>query len=169
MLYEVITEDARALRVLDATPVWLDFLDDQYGAPAALDDIAKQLAATLDAHPGFDVAAPAGLFHRDHLATNRAALAVLARGPRARRWLFYEDALYRRVDDLMAKRLADWRRQGWIARVAAPLAHARAGRAAKAEAVRAYASQVALFDAHALVDLHVSETYWRLQCETSSA
>ncbi|MET5115446.1 PIG-L family deacetylase, partial [Burkholderia pseudomallei] len=56
-------EDARALRMLVATPVWLDFLDDQYGAPAAPDDIAQQRAATLDAHPGVAVAAPAGLCH----------------------------------------------------------------------------------------------------------
>ncbi|KVN03195.1 MULTISPECIES: hypothetical protein [unclassified Burkholderia] len=56
-----------------------------------------------------------------------------------------------------------------VERPAAPIAGARASPPAQAETMRAYASQVALFAAHALVDLHAPETCRRLQCETMSA
>lgn len=104
-------EDRRALALLDARPVWLDFFDDQYGAPAATDEIAARLTDTLDAHPGYGVLAPAGLFHRDHLQVQQAALSVLhdlhAAGDTSRAWRFYEDAPYRRIDGLMSKRVSE--------------------------------------------------------------
>ncbi|KVC48462.1 GlcNAc-PI de-N-acetylase [Burkholderia pseudomultivorans] len=163
-------EDRRALALLDAHPVWLDFLDDQYGVPASATDIAARVADALDAHPDAGVLAPAGLFHRDHLQVQQAMLSLLRGRHGSRVWRFFEDVPYRRIDGLMARRVIDWRERGWIARpVAAPAGNRMDGGAAKAAAVKAYASQIALFEPHALVDLREPEAYWQLECETPSA
>ncbi|KVA06843.1 GlcNAc-PI de-N-acetylase [Burkholderia latens] len=166
-------EDRRALETLDARPLWLDFLDDQYGAPAASADIAARLADAIGAHPGFGVLAPAGLFHRDHLQVQQAVLPLLRASGRsddaARVWRFYEDIPYRRIEGLMAKRVAGWRAQGWIAYPdAAPSEsdNRTDGAAAKALAVEAYASQIALFEPDMRAELREPEAYWRLECDT---
>ena len=167
-------EDARALAMLDAQPVWLDFLDDQYGTRAPSTAIAARVADTIDAHPGFGVLAPAGLFHRDHIQVQQAVLTLLRENSRsgdaARVWRFYEDVPYRRIDGLMAKRVIDWREHGWIGHPVGPPAGNRTdGAAAKAAAVDAYASQIALFEPHMRADLREPETYWRLECDNVSA
>ncbi|MFP3504109.1 PIG-L deacetylase family protein [Burkholderia sp. SIMBA_062] len=169
-------EDRRALGMLGAQPVWLDFLDDQYGTPAASTAIAARVADTIDAHPGFGVLAPAGLFHRDHIQVQQAVLTLLRENSRsadaARVWRFYEDVPYRRIDGLMAKRVSDWREHGWIGHpVGAPAGNGNGsdGAAAKAVAVDAYASQIALFEPHMRADLREPETYWRLECDNVSA
>lgn len=155
-------EDRAALSALDAVPLWLDFLDDQYGERVEDEAIAAQLAAVIDAHPGHGVVAPAGLFHSDHERVHRAALSLWPRVPGARAWWCYEEAIYRRVDDLAERRRATWRDQGWHAeRVALP-AGEPAAREAKARAVRSYASQAALLDDGRLDDTAAPETYWRL-------
>ncbi|RQS14813.1 PIG-L deacetylase family protein [Burkholderia sp. Bp8998] len=166
-------EDRHALAILDARPVWLDFLDDQYGTPAASTAIAARLADTIDAHPGFGVLAPAGLFHRDHLRVQQAMLALLRAHARSgdvsRVWRFYEDVPYRRIDGLMARRVIGWREHGWIGHpVGAPAGSRTEGAAAKAAAVDAYASQIALFEPHMRADLREPETYWRLACGSLS-
>ncbi|CAG9248534.1 LmbE family protein [Burkholderia cepacia] len=168
-------EDGRALALLDAHPVWLDFLDDQYGVPAASTAIAASLAEAIDTHDGFGVLAPAGLFHRDHLQVQQAVLSLLPHNAdmpthASHVWRFYEDVPYRRIGGLMARRVIDWRERGWIAHpVGAPAgSHAR-GAAAKAAAVAAYASQVALFEPHMRADLQEPETYWRLACDVTFA
>ncbi|KVL28705.1 PIG-L family deacetylase [Burkholderia sp. MSMB1835] len=163
-------EDRRALALLDARPVWLDFLDDQYGMPTTATAIAARVAATIDAHPGFGVLAPAGLFHRDHLQVQEAMLSLLREADPARVWRFYEDVPYRRIDGLMARRLIGWRERGWIAHpVAPPAGRDATGAAAKAAAVDAYASQVTLFEPHMRAALHEPETIWRLECDVTSA
>jgi LmbE family N-acetylglucosaminyl deacetylase len=167
-------EDRRALDMLDARPLWLDFLDDQYGAPAATTAIAARLADTIDAYPGFGVLAPAGLFHRDHLQVQQAVLSLLREHERAggasRVWRFYEDVPYRRIEGLMARRVIGWRENGWIGHpVGAPAGNRTDGAAAKAAAVEAYASQIALFEGHMRTDLREPESYWRLECGSTSA
>ena len=167
-------EDRRALAMLGAQPVWLDFLDDQYGTQAASTAIAARVADTIDAYPGFGVLAPAGLFHRDHIQVQQAVLTLLrdnsSLGDATRVWRFYEDVPYRRIDGLMAKRVIDWRQHGWIGHPVGPPAGNRTdGAAAKASAVDAYASQIALFEPHMRADLREPETYWRLECDNVSA
>ncbi|CAG9255029.1 No significant database matches [Burkholderia diffusa] len=167
-------EDRRALETLDAQAVWLDFLDDQYGMPAASTAIAARVAAAIDAHPAFGVLAPAGLFHRDHLQVQQAMLTLLRddgrTGDASRVWRFYEDVPYRRIDGLMARRVIGWRERGWTGHpVGAPTGSRMDGSAAKAAAVDAYASQIALFEPHMRADLQEPETYWRLECDGSSA
>ncbi|RQS58676.1 PIG-L deacetylase family protein [Burkholderia sp. Bp8986] len=167
-------EDRHALALLDARPVWLDFLDDQYGTPAASAAIAARVADVIDAHPGFGVLAPAGLFHRDHLQVQQTVLALLRdhdrAGDAARVWRFYEDVPYRRIDGLMARRVTGWREHGWIGHpVGAPAGNGMDTAAAKAAAVAAYASQIALLEPHMRADLREPETYWRLECDGTSA
>jgi LmbE family N-acetylglucosaminyl deacetylase len=163
-------EDSRALALLDARPVWLDFFDDQYEMPAASTAIAAKLADAIDAHPGHRVLAPAGLFHHDHLQVQQAVLSLLRDDDASHTWRFYEDAPYRRIDGLMAKRVAGWREQGWIARPAELAVRDRAAaEAAKAAAVAAYASQVSLLEPHMQAALREPETYWRLECDRTCA
>jgi hypothetical protein len=70
----------------------------------------------------------------------------------------------------MAKRVIDWREHGWIGHpVGPPVGNRTDGAAAKAAAVDAYASQIALFEPHMRADLREPETYWRLECDNVSA
>ncbi|HHL4083318.1 PIG-L deacetylase family protein [Burkholderia sola] len=162
-------EDRRALALLDARPVWLDFLDDQYGIPTTSAAIAARVADVIDAQPGFGVLAPAGLFHRDHLQVQEAMLSLLRDDDASHVWRFYEDIPYRRIDGLMAGRVSGWRERGWLAHpVTAPAGSGSDGVAAKAAAVDAYASQVTLLEPHMRAALRESETIWRLECDVTS-
>jgi LmbE family N-acetylglucosaminyl deacetylase len=72
-------EDRRALRILGATPVWLDFCDDQYGRSPSCGRLSQALGeAVMTARPTA-VFIPLGLFHRDHMLTHEAALAAMRR------------------------------------------------------------------------------------------
>lgn len=158
-------EDRRALAVLRAQPRWLDFLDDQYDVPAPDAALFAQLRSLLNEYSDLGVIAPAGLFHRDHIRVQRAMLELRREQSDSRPWFFFEDALYRCKDGLFAQRLAHWRAQGWIAQPVALVDDSAADGSAlaKAEAARAYRSQVALFKPHTLADLERPESYWRLQ------
>jgi len=156
-------EDGHGLEQLDAQPLWLGFLDSQYGVPAEHGDIAAQLASTLQELPAATVAAPLGLFHSDHLLVQQAALALWRKSRQQRQWLFYEDALYRRLPGLVQQRLAAWRDQQLVA---TPMSlHFPELAARKAAAASAYASQLALFTAEQREDLRTPERYWQLQCD----
>ncbi|WP_323069574.1 PIG-L deacetylase family protein [Mycetohabitans endofungorum] len=158
-------EDRHALSILRAEPHWLDFLDDQYGCTVSDDALLDALRSLLDTHAQMGVLAPAGLFHRDHLRVQHAMLALLGEQSATRRWFFYEDALYRRKEGLMEQRLAHWKAQGWTAQPAALVDEdtTDGSALAKAKAVRAYRSQVALFRPDTLLDLERAECYWQLQ------
>jgi LmbE family N-acetylglucosaminyl deacetylase len=98
-------EDRAALEVLGARPVWLSFLDSQYGDSPAADAIVPVLeSALIDAEPA-TVCIPLGLFHSDHVLTHAAALRLLRRC-RPWRWLAYEEPMYRRVPGALDDRLA---------------------------------------------------------------
>ena len=97
-------EDAEALHHLGARPVWLDFLDAQYGDAPSAADVADALESALcEAEPA-TVCIPLGLFHSDHALAHAAALAVRVRHRRWR-WLAYEEPMYRRVPDALHARL----------------------------------------------------------------
>ncbi|KAG0287844.1 hypothetical protein BGZ97_006973, partial [Linnemannia gamsii] len=160
-------EDRRALNILGAQAVWLDFFDEQYDVPSTSNDIVARLATVLDTYPDADVVAPFGLAHNDHVLVQRAALKLFQREQGQRRWFFFEDALYRCVGHRVANRLSSWRAQGLQAQPVNLLGDASAGAEAKAEAVRAYSSQIALFKADMLTDLYAPESYWQLQCDTT--
>jgi GT2 family glycosyltransferase/LmbE family N-acetylglucosaminyl deacetylase len=133
-------EDAMALARVHATPVWLDYLDAQYGEPACMHDIAVDLERVVVDSGCATVLMPMGLFHSDHSLVHEAALLVMRRLPHLR-WLAYEEPSYRDVPRALDARLYRLGQQGITATPAEMPAHVEA-HALKAGAVEAYASQL---------------------------
>lgn len=156
-------EDARALGVLGARPRWLDLHDSQYGASPSMEEVAGHIAPLLAELPDAAVLFPLGLFHSDHRLASDAALRLLPDHP-ARLWVAYEDALYRRLGELAAARLAGLVRQGFVL---TPLAFVEGPGAADAKrrAVACYRSQLLALASPGrpgLADLDGEETWWRI-------
>ncbi len=107
-------EDAAALGVLDATPIWLDFVEHQYlerpdwvGPAATVDAI---VAVLRELEPTA-VMIPFGLANPDHDATHEAAL--LARGQlRGPTWFAYEELGYKHIPGMLAWRVSRLFRSG---------------------------------------------------------
>ncbi|RZT31367.1 PIG-L family deacetylase [Cupriavidus agavae] len=174
-------EDANSLAALGARPEWLDFLDGQYGKTYTPDQLLGGLARSAALHRGGTVAVPMGLFHSDHILVAAACLRMHAmaqamhathpvstmddsRGEPAPlpplQWIFYEDAIYRRLPGLVQRRLCAWLQQGLVA---TPVTFALARhQPAKARAVESYESQLPLFNAEQLADIAAPERYWAL-------
>lgn len=151
-------EDRGALAMLGATPVWLDFRDDQYGEPRTLTDIAASLAKVIERHVPGTIHVPLGLFHADHRRASDAALTLV--GGR-RRWLVYADAIYRHIPGAVEERIAQLERAGYAL---VPLdASARDASPRKRDAIACYRSQLrALAQRPALDDVYAPERYWSL-------
>ena len=103
-------EDRAAMEVLDARPVWLDFVDHQYLARAeraAPDEIAKSLGAVIDDVRPTAVFLPMGLANPDHVATHDAG-TLLALDPAVSgiTWFCYEDSGYKHIPGMLAWRIA---------------------------------------------------------------
>lgn len=194
-------EDARALAMLAAEPVWLDFLDGQYGKRYDPVDIAVRLGRLLAMQPHGTIVAPLGLFHSDHVLVNAACMLVReavhadapagaaaqaaaqaaahsaplaphkappddaggdhpVAAPPSVQWLFYEDAIYRRMPGMIQNRLMAWWQEGLLAApVTLPIAPFQTQ---KMRAIEAYESQLPLFNAEQLADLGAPERYWSL-------
>ncbi|GAA4323618.1 PIG-L family deacetylase [Pigmentiphaga soli] len=155
-------EDARAARVLDVEPVWLDLVDSQYGQPCAPADVAARLAPQLAGQRIDTVLIPLGLFHSDHALVHEGAL-LQRRVDRGRRWVAYEDALYRRMRGVVQSRVAELARRGIRATPWAAADDRAAQR--KQEAVRCYASQLRAFGEGGYDDTALPERYWLLDDE----
>ena len=105
-------EDRAALRVLEAHPCWLPFLDRQYASPPSAEEIRQALDAALACVDPEVVMLPLGLWHDDHRLTHDAAIP-LVRAHRHLAWVAYEDAIYRRFHDGgLEERLAGLRAAG---------------------------------------------------------
>ena len=156
-------EDRKALALLGARPLWLDFTDSQYGPAPSVDDIATVLRAVLRAFVGHRVLYPLGLFHSDHRLVHEASAAALTEHPNDQ-VLVYEDALYRALPRLLQARLAELLQRG-IAATPIPIAMKTdatdAGR--KTRAVSAYASQLRAFGPGGYADVEQPERCWRLE------
>ena len=98
-------EDRAALDILGATPVWLPFLDAQYGESPSVETIVPTLEAALTDAGAATVSIPLGLFHSDHVLAHAAGLRILRRR-RSWRWLAYEEPMYRRIPGAVDERLA---------------------------------------------------------------
>ncbi|HEX9820270.1 MAG TPA: PIG-L family deacetylase [Methylomirabilota bacterium] len=155
-------EDRRALSVLGARPRWLPFSDAQYGGPLAPAAVTPALAeAVLGCRPAV-VAIPLGLFHDDHKTTHAAARRLLGARPGVE-WLFYADAIYRRVGGAVDERLAELRAAGLAPRPVAPTA--RRHPALKRRAVACYRSQLRALASPGRpgwLDALEPEYYWRV-------
>lgn len=159
-------ENGKALRLLGAEAMLLDFLDDQYvagqsrAAPKA-ERIRSALAQALDAAAANTVVLPLGLFHSDNLLAADAALA-LAQAAEGRTWVAYEEALYRNKAGLLQGRLVHLYTQGIRATPVGFAASVNIHR--KATAVAAYTSQLTQLGLKkGEGDPAAPERYWLLQ------
>ena len=152
-------EDRRGLALLHAKPLWLDFLDSQYGQTPTAEEICATLQQALRDLAPDEVVIPLGLFHSDHLLVHDACDMAL-RVPPSVPLLVYEDVPYRSIDDLVSRRLAA------LAKVGASATQARLGaqghEALKARAVQAYASQLRGLGPRSRADIAAPERYWQL-------
>lgn len=150
-------EDGAALALLSAVPCWLDFLDSQYQQTPGRAALAAALHGVLARTVPDTVLLPAGLYHSDHVLAHAAMLALCRAQPR-RRWLMYEDALYRRGAGRLQGRLAALLADGWCA---TPLAAPVAEPGRKYAALACYRSQLRALG-HP-IDVVAAEGYWRLE------
>lgn len=155
-------EDRAALALLGATPIWLDFRDDQYGEPRTAQTIADTLASVIGPERAAAIHFPLGLFHRDHLRASDAC-AMLVDRVTARAFHVYEDALYRRITGAVDARRDALRERGLdLVRCTPSLACDAQSR--KREAVACYRSQLrALRTREAYGDLDAPEAHWRVR------
>ncbi|WP_427312649.1 PIG-L deacetylase family protein [Cupriavidus sp. H39] len=162
-------EDNHALTMLGAHAVWLEFWDSQYGRRYTPQQLADALHTVLLTQTEGVVVAPLGLFHSDHALVHDACrllmLATPAYGPAWSpppvQWLYYEDAIYRRMPGLLQQRLAQCRDSGLRATpLNLPVTQYLTQ---KSYALNAYQSQLQLFSEDKLCDLCAPERYWMLQ------
>ena len=157
-------EDAAALAVLDATPVWLDFVEHQYLPRAEWvgpDDTVDRLEAVLRELAPTAVLVPFGLANPDHAAAHEAGLRVRDRYD-APAWLCYEDTGYKHIPGMLAWRVAQLFRRGlWPTPVAVPV---DADDDRKRAALDCYRSQLLALEADWQVGpkLVAPEQVWRL-------
>jgi LmbE family N-acetylglucosaminyl deacetylase len=153
-------EDCRALALLAATPLWLDFVDAQYGPSPPIEKVADALGSVLDSLDADTVLFPLGLHDGDHELAHEACVLALRRRPRIEA-LAYEDAGYRRLHGCLQWRLATLAAAG----VAATPSRRACGIPGprKAAAVLAYASQLRAFGPGGWDDTLQPERYWRIE------
>ena len=167
-------EDADALGVLGATPLWLDFLESQFTVDDSIprsDEIAETLDSALRALDPTLVLLPFGLANPEHVVTHEAALAVRRRwvadaepGDGAA-WIAYEDIAYKQIPGLLAWRVSGLFRSAlWPTPTAMPIDPSPER---KREAMARYVSQVKGLDADwslwPRLDAPTPEQYWRLE------
>jgi LmbE family N-acetylglucosaminyl deacetylase len=155
-------EDARALSLLGAYALWLPFYDSQYNNPVSCSDVVRALSAVVETVVPQRLFAPLGLFHSDHRLTSEACLALRDKYP-GLAWYFYEDALYRRIPNLLLERLAHLRSRGIRARrvnLDLPATDH------KRPSVQCYASQLRALTTPGrpgYEDIFLPEQYWAIQ------
>lgn len=158
------SEDRAALDVLGARSLWLDFVDDQYGAPRPAEAIAATLVDAITREAPNEVYVPLGLFHTDHFRASEATLAVMPRFANLA-WHAYADAIYRRIDGAVDGRIRALADAGIALTPATPRRAAHAD-ARKRHAVACYGSQLrGLQSRRHHDDVFARETYWRLHRE----
>ncbi len=152
-------EDRAALDLLGATPLWLDFRDDQYGEPGTPDAIGRALAGVIEREHASAVHFPLGLFHADHERASDAALMLVDRFA-SLAWHAYEDAIYRRIAGARDARMRVLGERGFaLERCTVALDGDAAMR--KRDAVACYRSQLrALATRSAHDDVHAPEAHW---------
>ncbi|MGH9080030.1 MAG: PIG-L deacetylase family protein [Acidimicrobiales bacterium] len=159
-------EDRRAMEVVEARPVWLDFVEHQYLEPAdrpAAEDIVPALASAVTAAGATAVFLPMGLANPDHGTAHDAGLLAreLLSGLA---WFCYEDAGYSQLPGLLAWRVSKLFRSGlWPTPALVPQV---TDAERKRRAIWCYASQIPPLEAeHALsprLEANSGEQYWRL-------
>ena len=157
-------EDRAALAHLGARPVWLDFLDAQYGASPGVAEVAQRLEAEIEDARCERVFMPLGLFHSDHHLTHEACLVAAHRDPE-REWLAYEEPSYRHISGLVQDRLTALSRAG-VDVTLAHLSRGEIGLAEKRRALAEYRSQLRALTTPGrpgYANAFEPERYWRLR------
>lgn len=155
-------EQQRAVDLLHATPLPLDFLGSQYGDPPNTIGLGEAIATVIDEENPDSIMLPAGLHHVDHVLAHQGGLLARTRDPQ-RQWMIYEDVFYRRMPALLQQRLTGLAHFGIAATPVAFDTHAQAEH--KRHAVQCYASQLRALAAHGRPghsDIFAPEGYWRL-------
>jgi LmbE family N-acetylglucosaminyl deacetylase len=106
-------EDRRALALLLARPLWLEFCDSQYRRSPTIDDVVDALREAMAQAEPTAVFFPLGLFHEDHKLAHEAGLRLMRRHPWPA-WFAYEDAIYRRIRGLVNDRLTKLEAAGFM-------------------------------------------------------
>jgi len=159
-------EDAAAIDVLGARPVWLDFVDHQYlqtSERAAPDVVADALARVVVTEQPTAVFLPMGLANPDHACAHEAGLLVADARPDLT-WFCYQDAGYCHIPGLLAWRVSKlFRSDRWPTPM---IVEVDVDRDRKRAAIECYRSQRAPLERdHALNErlaANVAEQYWRL-------
>lgn len=156
-------EDRRALEMLAAEPIWLDFRDRQYGARAEVDSLAAAFETELVRHRVATVFIPLGLHHADHQRVHAACIRAMRHDKTSRNWIIYEDAIYRRYAGLVTQKLSELEIDGLrLERVQ----FAAGSAALKKAAAECYTSQLRALNSFGFpgyADVFEAETYWRIQ------
>jgi LmbE family N-acetylglucosaminyl deacetylase len=174
-------EDAAALAVLDANPVWLDFVEHSYLPRAEWprpEDVVETLTTTIAGLAPTAVFAPFGLANPDHGCTHEAAMLVRDRlsngdtdgiaassiAASGIAWFCYEDMGYKHIPGLLAWRISKLFRQGqWPTPAAVPV---DPDLTRKQAAVDCYPSQLRALEAEWQVGAKLAapapEQHWRL-------
>lgn len=147
-------EDAAALSLLGARPLWLGFLDHQYAPEAPVAEVAQALDAAV-ANIGA-VASPLGLAHGDHLLTAEACVELARRHP-DKRWFLYEDVIYRHTIGGTDDAVSRLRNMGFTVEETSFTADA----ALKRAAIAVYKSQARGLGS-LLEDAYARERYWTM-------
>ena len=167
-------EDRAALGVLDARPVWLDFLDAQYQSSPTVEEIAARLEPLVRECETQRVLIPLGLFHSDHHLTHAACLAVARRYPDLNTvdrsdfdigWIAYEEPSYRHVLGLVEERFEALRNAGVTATCVAST-DGELGMAQKRRALAQYRSQLRALSTPGrpgYANAYEPERYWALR------
>ena len=159
-------EDRAAMKVLDAQPVHLEFVDYQYLEPSerpADEQVAAELDRVIaDVRPTA-VFLPMGLANPDHVTTHDAGFRLaVARGDIT--WFCYEDSGYKHIPGMLAWRIAKlFRSELWPTPMVVPVI---ADHDRKRAAIECYVSQLPPLNRdHALaarIGGDVPEQFWLL-------
>jgi LmbE family N-acetylglucosaminyl deacetylase len=155
-------EDDAALASLNATSARLCFLDSQYAASKqSAVDIADAIVQAVQRVRPDTFIMPLGLFHSDHALTSEACLQAWL-SDTSIRCIAYEDCLYRRMDGLVQKRLAELSERCITANPLFDTPDETLPQA-KRIAVECYKSQLKAFGPNGYDDAFARERYWTLQ------
>jgi LmbE family N-acetylglucosaminyl deacetylase len=157
-------EDTAALDRLRAEPLWLDFLDSQYGDTPGTRALADALLACFRHLSPRQLLLPLGLFHSDHGLCHDAVLQAASLLPTPPDLVAYEDAGYRAMPGLLQRRLCTLHQAGIEATPADDDPCTAGGDCADAKraAVQAYASQWRALGAGMARDVERPERRWLL-------
>ncbi len=159
-------EDRRAMDVLGARPVWMEFVDHQYLLPeerVSADTVAVELERVIDGIGPTSVFLPMGLANPDHVVTHDAGVSIAWRREDIT-WFCYEDSGYKHIPGLLAWRVAKlFRSDLWPTPAVIP---AVPDPKLKRAAIECYVSQLPPLNRdhglEARLDAEVPEQHWRL-------